>query len=244
MRNIKLTLEYDGTAYCGWQRQINGLSIQEVVEEKIGIMTGEELKIIGSGRTDAGVHAIKQVANFNTSSKIPTDGFLKGLNSLLPPDIAVKEVCTVPPEFHARYSALEKLYLYRIRNDQIRSPLQRLYSWYLPLELDLRAMQRCLPEILGEHDFAAFMASGSSVKNTTRIVSHVKLTRNGDMIEFEIKANGFLRHMVRSIVGTLVYVGQRRITPERFLEIFQSGNRSMGGMTAPPQGLFLMDVIY
>ncbi|MDO9462825.1 MAG: tRNA pseudouridine(38-40) synthase TruA, partial [Deltaproteobacteria bacterium] len=126
MRNIKLILEYDGTAYCGWQRQVNGLSIQEVLEEKIGVMTGEAVKVIGSGRTDAGVHAINQAANLKTASKIPIDGFLRGLNSLLPQDIAVKEVCEVPADFHARYSALEKVYLYRILNDRIRSPLHHL----------------------------------------------------------------------------------------------------------------------
>jgi tRNA pseudouridine38-40 synthase len=244
MRNIKLILEYDGTAYCGWQRQVNGLSIQEVLEEKIGVMTGEAVKVIGSGRTDAGVHAITQAANFKTASKIPADGFLRGLNSLLPQDIAVKEVCEVPADFHARYSALEKVYLYRILNDRIRSPLHHLYTWFVPHDLDFAAMEKCLPVLQGEHDFTAFMASGSSVKSTTRIVSGLKLTRKDKIIEFEIRANGFLRHMVRNIVGTLVEVGQGRVRPERFTDILRAADRNMAGMTAPPQGLFLKEVIY
>ena len=244
MRNIKLILEYDGMAYCGWQRQVNGLGIQEVLEEKIGVMTGEAVKVIGSGRTDAGVHAINQAANFKTASKIPADGFLRGLNSLLPQDIAVKEVCEVPADFHARYSALEKVYLYRILNDRIRSPLHHLYTWFVPHGLDVAAMEKCLPVLRGVHDFAAFMASGSSVKGTTRIVSGLKLTRKDKIIEFEIRANGFLRHMVRNIVGTLVEVGQGRVRPERFTDILQAGDRNMAGMTAPPQGLFLKEVIY
>ncbi|MFZ5994523.1 MAG: tRNA pseudouridine(38-40) synthase TruA [Thermodesulfobacteriota bacterium] len=244
MRNIKLILEYDGTAYCGWQRQVNGLSIQEVLEEKIGVMTGEAAKVIGSGRTDAGVHAMNQAANFKTASNIPVDGFLRGLNSLLPQDIAVKEVCEVPADFHARYSASEKIYLYRILNERIRSPLHHLFTWFVPHDLAFAAMERCLPVLQGVHDFAAFMASGSSVKSTTRIVSGLKLTRKDKIIEFEIRANGFLRHMVRNIVGTLVEVGQGRVTPERFADILQARDRNMAGMTAPPQGLFLKEVIY
>ncbi len=244
MRNIKLILEYDGTAYSGWQRQKNGLSVQEVVEEKLSIMTGEEVRIIGSGRTDAGVHAISQVANCKTSSKIPVDGFWKGLNSLLPQDIAVRGVCEVHSDFHARYSALEKVYLYRILNAQIRSPLHRLHTWFVPHDLDLEAMGKCLPMIRGEHDFAAFMASGSFVKSTTRTVSSAELTRKGRIIEFEIKANGFLRHMVRNIAGTLVEVGQCRITPEGFMNILRAGDRTKAGITAPARGLFLKEVIY
>ncbi|MEW5948624.1 MAG: tRNA pseudouridine(38-40) synthase TruA [Thermodesulfobacteriota bacterium] len=244
MRNIKLILEYDGTAYCGWQRQVNGLSIQEVLEEKIGVMTGEAAKVIGSGRTDAGVHAMNQAANFKAASNIPVDGFLRGLNSLLPQDIAVKEVCEVPADFHARYSASEKIYLYRILNERIRSPLHHLFTWFVPHDLAFAAMERCLPVLQGVHDFAAFMASGSSVKSTTRIVSGLKLTRKDKIIEFEIRANGFLRHMVRNIVGTLVEVGQGRVTPEKFADILQARDRNMAGMTAPPQGLFLKEVIY
>lgn len=244
MRNIKLTLEYDGTAYCGWQRQVNGLSIQEVIEEKLRVMVGEEVKVIGSGRTDAGVHALKQVASFKTSSKIPTDGFWKGLNGLLPPDIALKEICEVPADFHARYSAQEKVYLYRILHDRIRSPLHRFYAWFLPFDLDLEVMGECLPCIKGRQDFAAFMASGSSVQSTIRIVSDLKLIRKNKIIEFEIRANGFLRHMVRNIVGTLVQAGQGQITPPRFRDILQGGDRTQAGITAPPQGLFLKEVIY
>ncbi len=207
-------------------------------------MTSEAVKVTGSGRTDAGVHAISQAANFKTASNIPADGFLRGLNSLLPQDIAVKAVCEVPADFHARYSVLEKVYLYRILNDKIRAPLCRLYAWLIPHDLDSAVMEKCLPVLQGEHDFAAFMASGSSVKNTTRIVSSLKLTRKDKIVEFEIGANGFLRHMVRNIVGTLVEVGQGRVTPEGFSDILQTGDRNMAGMTAPPQGLFLKEVIY
>ncbi|MFH1148527.1 MAG: tRNA pseudouridine(38-40) synthase TruA [Pseudomonadota bacterium] len=244
MRNIKLMIEYDGTGYCGWQRQDNGLSIQEVIENKIGIMTGEDVKLIGSGRTDAGVHALNQAANFRTASGIPTEGLLRGLNSLLPHDIAVKEVTEVDLSFHARYSAREKVYLYRLFNMDVRSPLERLYSWQIRGSLDLALMKQCLGVLLGEHDFSAFMASNSNVKSTIRSVSSASLTSRNSVVEFEIKANGFLRHMVRNIMGTLAEVGQGRRTPEEFAGILAGHDRKKAGITAPPQGLFLKEVIY
>lgn len=244
MRNVKLVLEYDGTGYCGWQRQKNGLSIQEIIENKIGIMTGEDVKLIGSGRTDAGVHALNQAANFRTASGIPPEGLLRGLNSLLPDDIAVKEVTDVGLSFHARYSAREKVYLYRVLNSDVRSPLERLYSWQIKGSLDLSSMKQCLGVLLGEHDFSAFMASGSSVKSAVRQVTGASLTAGNSVVEFEIRANGFLRHMVRNIMGTLAEVGQGRRTPEEFTDILAGCDRTKAGITAPPQGLFLKEVIY
>ncbi len=244
MRNVRLVVEYDGTLYCGWQRQTNGLSIQEVLENRLQLMTGAAVRLIGSGRTDAGVHAINQVANFRTPSDIPVDGLLKGLNSLLPRDIAVREASEAHTGFHARYSALEKIYVYRLLCGRVRSPLERLYAWHVPYSLNFRAMEACLPAIHGEHDFSAFMASGSNVKSTVRRVSNLKLAPRDDVLEFEITANGFLRHMVRNIVGTLVEVGRGRKTPELLASILDGRDRRKAGMTAPPQGLFLKEVIY
>jgi tRNA pseudouridine38-40 synthase len=244
-RNLRLLLEYDGTRYHGWQRQKNALTVQEVLEAALARLTGQALKVIGSGRTDAGVHALGQVANFQTTSPLPLKAFVHGLNSLLPPDLAVLKVEEAPPGFHARKSALAKTYEYRILNRPIRSPLHQHHVWWLPYALNLEAMRQAAVALVGEHDFAAFQASGSSVKNTGRRVEAATWhSRPGGWLCFTITADGFLRGMVRSLVGTLVEIGRGKRSPGDLAALLQSGDRRRVGPTAPPQGLYLVEVRY
>lgn len=244
-RNIRLLLEYDGSRYHGWQRQKGDLSIQQVIEEALECLTREKLPLIGSGRTDAGVHALGQVANFRTNSTIPLKAFHEGLNSMLPYDIAVLEAKEVPAEFHARKSALSKTYEYRILNRPSRSPLHHHYGWWLAVRLDLEAMAAAAALLLGEHDFAAFRASGSGNRNPVRrIFSAGWQTHPGGWLRFTITGNGFLRGMVRSLVGTMVEVGKGKASPKLLAELLESGERRLAGPTAPGQGLYLVKVVY
>jgi len=244
MRNIMILCEYDGTAYHGWQRQPNGVAVQEVLEEKIGTITQEEIRLTASGRTDAGVHALGQVANFRTESAIGCENLLKGVNSLLPEDIVVKELRDVDDRFHARYSAKGKTYVYRIFNNPVRSALYRNYSWHVRAPLDLNAMGQTAKIIEGTHDFSSFCASGGDVEDHVRTVTVASLERKNGMISFTVEADGFLRYMVRNIVGLLVDVGRGVVTPSAFREIMAAGDRTRAGITAPPQGLFLKEVRY
>ena len=244
MRNVMIVCEYDGTGYHGWQRQPNGISIQEVLEEKIGTITQEEIRMTASGRTDAGVHALNQVANFRTKSVIECGNLLKGINSLLPKDIVVKVLRDTDEEFHARYSAKSKIYIYRIFNNPVRSALYRNCSWHLRAPLDVDAMDQAAKILEGMHDFSSFCASGSDAKDHIRTVIDTSVHMKGDIISFTIEANGFLRYMVRNIVGLLVDVGKRIIMPAGFAEILGATDRTRAGITAPPQGLFLMEVRY
>ena len=207
MTNIKLTIQYDGTNYCGWQRQKNGISIQEKVEDAIYLVTGEKVKLIASGRTDRGVHAQGQVANFITSSKIPPDRFKYALNSKLPQDISIVKSELVPENFHARYDAKGKVYRYVIFNGEIRNPLYNRYAYHVPVKLDFDLMDKAKDYFLGRHDFRAFMAQGSSVKSTIRTIKDINLDKREELIFFTIEGDGFLYNMVRIIVGTLVEVG-------------------------------------
>ncbi len=245
MRNIRLTLEYDGTSYHGWQRQKNALTIQEVVETALAKLTGEPVRLLGSGRTDAGVHAWAQVANFHTSSHIPLRAFHAGLNSLLPRDIAVLEAAAAPPDFHARKSARAKTYEYRILNRASSSPLNRRYAWVVQDSLDLEAMARAAAALPGEHDFSTFRASGGSPGPAVREVFHAAWHPEGEgHLRFSITANGFLRGMVRSLVGTMVEIGRGKRPPEDLAALLAQADRRLAGPTAPAQGLFLVEVIY
>jgi tRNA pseudouridine38-40 synthase len=244
-RNIRLLLEYDGSRYHGWQRQKGDLSIQQVLEEALKRLTGEQVALIGSGRTDAGVHALGQVANFHTDRAIPLKAFHEGLNSMLPPDIAVLEAREAAPEFHARKAALAKTYEYRILNRPSRSPLHHHYGWWLAAELDQEAMAAAARALPGEHDFTAFRASGSDNLNPVRrIIMAEWLAHPGGWRRFRITANGFLRGMVRSLVGTMVEIGKGKAAPELLAQLLQSGERRLAGPTAPPQGLYLVEVVY
>jgi len=244
MRNVRIVCEYDGTSYHGWQIQPNGISIQEVLEKKIGIITQERVRLIASGRTDAGVHALNQVANFRTESGIPCDNLLKGINSLLPGDIVVKDLRDANDSFHARYSAKSKIYLYRIFNSPVRTALHRNYSWHVRALLDVDAMREAAILLKGRYDFSSFCASGCDSENHVRTIIDTSVTVKGDMIRFTVEADGFLRYMVRNIAGLLVDVGKGIVTPARFREILDAADRTQAGITAPPQGLFLREVRY
>ena len=244
-RNIRLLLEYDGTHYHGWQRQAEALTIQQVLEESLQRLTGEKTALIGSGRTDAGVHARGQVANFRTESPIPLQAFHKGMNSLLPKDIAVLEALEAEPSFHARKSARAKTYEYRILNRPTRSPLARHYAWWIDPPLDLTAMAGASAVLPGEHDFTAFRASGSDNLNPVRRVLTAEWRDDsGGWLSFTITATGFLRGMVRSLVGTLAEVGRGKAPPAILAELLTNRARHLAGPTAPPQGLYLVEVFY
>jgi tRNA pseudouridine38-40 synthase len=245
VQNFKLTIEYDGTQYHGWQRQPNGASIQQAIETAIETMTRQEITLIGSGRTDAGVHALGQTANFRCETRLEPDEIQKGLNSLLPKDIVIRQCQTVPLEFHARYDVQSKRYRYCILNCHLPSAIGRQYAWWIRSPLDISAMQRAVDHIVGEHDFKSFEATGSPREHTRRHVLEARWERQtGGGLTFEISADGFLRYMVRNIVGTLVSVGLHRITPARFERVLNAKDRTQAGATAPAHGLFLVEVLY
>jgi len=244
-KNINLILSYDGSHYHGWQRQSNGVSIQSIIEDNIETMLGDPVKLIASGRTDAGVHAINQVCNFITRSDIGPDAIKRGLNSLLPDDILVKNAEYVPLEFHARYNARNKTYEYRILNREYPDVFLRHYLWHVRTPLDTKAMAKCLSILKGRHDFSSFKSSGSGNNNPVRSISRAELHGpEDDLLRFIIEADGFLRHMVRNIVGTVVEVGLGKINADRFKEVLEAKDRQLAGIKAPPQGLFLVKVSY
>ncbi|NTW77851.1 MAG: tRNA pseudouridine(38-40) synthase TruA, partial [Syntrophaceae bacterium] len=220
MRNFKIVVEYDGTAYCGWQRQKNGVSIQQVLEEKIGLITCEKVTVIGSGRTDAGVHALNQVASFRSNTRLPVEILYRGVNGLLPQDIVVKELEEVPAEFHPQYNARGKIYVYKICNRRLRPALGRNYFWFINYPLDLTAMQQAAEYLIGRYDFSCFCATGTNVKDRTRTVRGVSINTGEDgLLEITVEAQGFLRYMVRNIVGTLVEIGRGKRKPTEMKEI-------------------------
>ncbi len=244
-RNFKLTLEYDGTNYHGWQKQKGLLSIQEVVESRLAIMLNREVHIRAAGRTDAGVHALGQVINFYARTRLNPEDFKRGLNSLLPEDIVVKEAEEVDHSFHATYSAKGKVYCYKVLNRKTPSALYRRYAWHVPYELNFEEMGRALKYLEGEHDFTSFRASRSSVKSSVRILYRAEFVPIGDgMLLFTFVGNGFLRHMVRIIVGTVIEVGTGKRKSEDMPRIIEAKDRNVAGITAPAHGLYLVKVIY
>lgn len=244
MRKIKLVIEYDGSKYHGWQFQMNGISIQEAIEKILLRVTKEKTNLVGSGRTDAGVHAEGQVAHFVTSSKMREDEFLRALNSLLPRDIVIKKVEVVSPDFDARRSARRKIYRYSILNQDHPSAFAYSRSMYVQSPLDVEAMKRAAPYLLGRHDFAAFQGANAEVKTTVRELYRIDIERNGNFIVLHFEGNGFLKYMVRIIVGTLIEVGKGAIQPDELKEILASRNRKRAGPTAQPQGLCMVQVLY
>lgn len=244
MRKIKLVLEYDGSKYHGWQFQRNGISIQEAVEKILTRVTKEKTNIVGSGRTDAGVHAEAQVAHFVTHSRMKGEEFLKALNSLLPRDIVVKQVEEVPIEFDARRSATRKIYRYTILNQDHPSAFDYGRSMYIQYPLDVPAMKQAVPHLLGRHDFTSFQGPNSEVKSSVRELYRIDIERNKNYIVLYFEGNGFLKYMVRNIVGTLVEVGKGRMQPGRVREILELRDRKKAGPTAQPQGLCLVKVFY
>lgn len=245
-RNIKLILEYDGTNYHGWQSQAGSGSptIQEAVEQAIKTLTGDDVKLLSSGRTDAGVHALGHVANFRTANTIPARAWAPALNHVLPGDIRIIDSDEASDDFHARFSAYGKVYTYRILNRPEPTALYRKYAWHVNVRLNLRKMKSAAALFVGEHDFSAFRGSGCSAKSPVRKVRSTMVKKSGDFIEIWIEADAFLRYMVRNIVGTLVEVGLGRFSPDDVRRMLESRDRRAAGRTAPPEGLFLVKVHY
>jgi tRNA pseudouridine38-40 synthase len=245
MRTIKLTIEYDGTHYLGWQVQPRGLTLQGVLQEKLSSLTGEKIDLLGSGRTDAGVHALAQVAHFKTKSRLDVQTIQWALNSLLPSDMVIQKVEEVDEDFHARKQSKSKTYEYRILNRNIRSAFHRGYAWHIPQTLNIREMKKATRSLMGEHDFSSFQSVGSPKRTAVRKVTRAEWKRGRDgLLRFEIEANGFLKQMVRAIVGTLIEVGKGKIASEDFQRILDSRDRKQAGPTAPAHGLFLKEVKY
>ena len=239
-----LTISYDGTAYHGWQVQPNGITVQETVQNALCELMGVRPALTGCSRTDAGVHARKFCCHFDCDEKFPGKAFLRGLDSLLPSDIAVRDCEEVPPDFHARYNAKGKTYCYYILNSRCRDPFAARYSWKIEQELDTEKMNEFCGGLVGKHDFASFSSAGRSVEDTVRTVRECTVTRSGENIILKITADGFLYNMVRIITGTAVGVSFGKIPPDAASDIICSENRALAGDTAPPQGLFLEEIYY
>lgn len=245
MRHIRLVVEYDGSQLHGWQRQHNAPTVQEHLETALAKLLTHEAPVVGASRTDAGVHARGQVASFRTDRPIPLHGIRRGLNSLLPDTIAVRDASEVPEDFHPRFSATGKHYRYTILARPERSPRYRTYAWHHPEPLNLPAMEQAARALIGEHDFSAFRAAGCTAHTTMRRVDSIALTRvHPHLLEIDIRGNAFLRQMVRIIVGTLTEVGTGRRPPAQVAEILASKDRTKAGITAPAHGLELVEVRY
>lgn len=244
MRNIKLIIEYDGTAYHGWQSQKNAVAVQDVVTEAVRRLTGENCSLTGSSRTDTGVHALGQVCNFFTESKIPADKFAFALNTMLPEDIVVHQSEEAAQDFHSRFSAKGKEYRYLIYNSTFPSALLRHKAWHVFYPLDADKMERAAGYLTGTHDFAAFCAAGGSAETTVRTITEARVKKNGALIEFSVAGNGFLYNMVRIIAGTLAEAGFGKIDPDAVRDIIEGRDRRKAGRTAPAHGLYLVEVYY
>jgi tRNA pseudouridine38-40 synthase len=244
-RQIRLVVEYDGTSLCGWQRQANGPTVQGHLEEALGKLLTHEVSVLGASRTDAGVHARGQVACFRTARQIPLHGIRRGLNSMLPRQIAVLDAAEVPDDFHPRFSATGKHYRYTILVRPDRSPRWRDRAWHHSEPLSIEAMAAAAAPLLGEHDFAAFRAAGCSARTTTRRIEAIELSvPDPELLVIDVRGNAFLRNMVRILVGTLVEVGAGDRPPGQVAEILASRDRTRAGITAPAPGLELMEVQY
>lgn len=243
--NIKLIVEYDGANYVGWQHQKNGISIQETLQKAIEKVVNEKIMLNGSGRTDSGVHALGQVANFKTKSTIPVKKLVLAINYYLPKDIVVKSIKKVPMKFHSRYSAKSKVYRYTFLNSNVGTALDRNFCFTYNVNLNIEKMRKASKLIIGTHDFNVFKSkSNSNVENTIRTIMVLNIKKKGKYIIFTIEGNGFLYKMVRSIVGTLLEVGKGKMTIKEFKSIFKSKTRSLAGDTVPAKGLCLMKVKY
>jgi tRNA pseudouridine38-40 synthase len=253
MRNIKLTLEYDGTNFCGWQTQRlrtpnsklrTKRSVQETIEQALRQILQEKVKVIGSGRTDSGAHAVGQVANFKTNSRLPAADIKRALNAVLPQDIAIQKAEEAPINFHSRFDVKSKVYGYAILNSPVRSVLQRNFYYQFPYKLNLSAMKQSAKLLLGKKDFKSFQVGDKKLRSSRRHIKNVFLKKQGDFIRLEIEADGFLYKMVRSIVGTLLEVGRGKLNPKDVQAILSRKNRKFAGPTAPAKGLALLKVIY
>lgn len=244
MNRIRLTIEYDGTAYVGWQSQPVGATIQQSLEKSLHEVARQPVSTVSSGRTDAGVHARAMIVHFDTPVDLPMSAWREGVNRHLPDDIAVQSAEVVPNNFHARYDALAKHYRYTIFHGAVRSPLKSRYSWHIKRNLDVKSMQRAAADMVGRHDFGAFRSSGCDAKTTIRQIYAASFGQHGNVLYFDVVGNGFLRNMVRVIVGTLVEIGTGQRCADVMEELLHNGCRDDSGVTAPPQGLCLMQVWY
>ena len=244
MKRVKLTVAYDGTNYCGWQVQPNGITIQEVLNQCLSEFTGEKIETIGASRTDAGVHALRNVAVFDTEMRMPGDKFSFALNQRLPEDIRIQKSEEVDVNFHPRYIKSQKTYEYRILNRRFPIPTERFYSHFTYIPLDIEKMREAAEYLVGEHDFKSFCGTGAQVKTTVRTVKEIQIEKNEDRITIRITGEGFLYNMVRIIAGTLMDIGGGLYPPEKMQEILEAKDRKKAGPTAPARGLTLMEIQY
>ncbi|WP_432661782.1 tRNA pseudouridine(38-40) synthase TruA [Wukongibacter baidiensis] len=245
MKNIKLIVQYDGSRYKGWQRLGDSdMTVQGKLEDVLSKMTGEKVEIFGSGRTDAGVHALMQMANFKTNSELSSKEILDYCYRYLPDDIVVKKVRKADDRFHSRYSVKRKRYLYKILNYQLHDPFTRKYITHIPENLNIKAMEKAANYLVGEHDFSSFTTAKSKKKSRVRTIYDIDINKEDKIVEIMINGSGFLHNMVRIIVGTLIEVGLGRLKPEKVLHILNKKDRKLAGPTAPAKGLFLYDVEY
>ena len=242
MKRIGLIVAYDGTNYCGWQVQPNGITIQGELNRCLSELLGEEIETIGASRTDAGVHAMGNVAVFDTNTRIPGEKISYALNQRLPEDIRIQLSEEMPLDFHPRYCDSVKTYEYRILNRRFPVPTERLYSYFYHYKLDVEKMRAATSYLIGRHDFASFCGSGAQVKSTVRTIRSIEIERYEDMITIQITGNGFLYNMVRIIVGTLIQVGNGQYPPERMKKILDARDREYAGPTAPARGLTLLGI--
>ena len=242
MKRIKLTIAYDGTNYCGWQIQPNGITVEEVLNKTISKLTGEEILIIGASRTDSGVHAMGNVAVFDTDTTIPADKIGIALNQRLPDDIVIIKSEEVDPDFHPRYCDCSKTYEYHIINTRIPIPTERLTNYFVSYNLNIDHMRQAASYLVGEHDFASFCNVRTDVESTVRTIYSLDILTDGNKITIRITGNGFLYNMVRIIVGTLIRVGRGFYTPEKVKEILEAKDRKAAGVTAPAHGLILKEI--
>ena len=244
MKRVKLVVAYDGTNYCGWQIQENGITIEEVLNKTISDLVGEPIAVIGASRTDSGVHAMGNVAVFDTESRIPAEKMSFALNQRLPEDIRIQHSCEVPLDWHPRYCDTRKTYIYRILNRRFAIPTERLYSHFFYYPLNVEHMQQAADYLVGEHDFKSFCTPRTQVLSTVRTIYYIQIQKEGDMISITINGNGFLYNMVRIIAGTLIEVGAGKRRPEEIKDILAAENRDAAGPTAPAQGLTMMGIEY
>ena len=244
MKRIKLTVAYDGTNYCGWQIQKNGITVEEVLNKTLSSFFKEEITVIGASRTDSGVHALGNVAVFDTNSRIPGEKFSFALNQRLPDDIRIQRSDEVADDWHPRFQDTVKTYEYCFLNRRIPDPMRRLYSYFIYYPMDVENMQKAADYLIGEHDFKSFCTPRTQVRSTVRTIYDLTLTKEGDEIRMRITGNGFLYNMVRIIAGTLARVGTGLYTPERVKEILEAKDRNVSGPKAPPQGLTLISIAY
>ena len=244
MKRVKLTVAYDGTRYSGWQVQQNAVTIEEVLNKALSKLTGEEIAVIGASRTDAGVHAMGNVAVFDTESTIPGERFLYVLNQKMPEDIVIVASEEVPLTWHPRHQDTLKTYEYRILNAKLPDPTRRLYTNFVSFDLDIDLMRKGAAYLVGEHDFAGFCSVKTNAKTTVRTITDLQVLQKGDEIIIRVTGNGFLYNMVRIIAGVLIRVGRRYYPPEKVLALLEGRERTGEAVTAPPQGLCLMEIQY